>query len=378
MNSQAPTALLQQKIKLVVSDFHLGKGRFLPNKMQNLLEDFIYDAEFSEFVDFYCSKAYANAEVELVLNGDLLNLLQIDTWGVHTHLITERSVLRALERILIGHPLFFQALKRFASTPQHQISYIIGNHDAGMLWPSAKKAFSLALGAEVLFYDEEYEFDGIHVEHGHQHEYLARIDPQNATLKDHLPEPVLNLPWGSLFIAVFLPRVKTERSYIDKVRPFSTFSRWVLIHDFWWGITNYLRAVGFTLHTLFAKSKFHFIKNVKTTLMALKEISLYPNFDRIAFKILEQRHHIHTVIFGHTHIVRYRQWREGQEYFNIGTWNETTNLNFDDFGKRVRLTYALIEYPQNDTPTGSPQPTRPKVRLKEWHGMWRPDSDVIA
>jgi UDP-2,3-diacylglucosamine pyrophosphatase LpxH len=140
-----------RKYKLVVSDFHLGKGRYFRDGTQNILEDFIYDREFAEFVNFHRSGSYADAEVELILNGDILNLLQIDTWGVQTHLISERSVVRAVERIVAGHPEFFEALRSFAATPGHTIAYVVGNHDAGMLWPGPRRVFSEACGARSLF-----------------------------------------------------------------------------------------------------------------------------------------------------------------------------------------------------------------------------------
>ena len=369
------------KYKLVVSDFHLGKGRHFPDKTQNILEDFIYDREFAEFLNYYRLGPYAEAEVELVLNGDILNLLQADSWGVHTHLMTERSVVRAVERIVAGHPEFFQALKRFAGTPGHSISYIVGNHDVGMLWPAPQKTFSEAIGAPVAFFEVSYQFDGIYIEHGQQHERFARIDMERPFITRRLPEPVLNLSWGSLFVAVFLPKLKQERPHIDKVRPFPVFLRWVFIHDVWWGIKSLIRVTKFIFDTVLFHRRYQIHHGVRATLGLLKEISLYPNYDKIAFKILEDREDIHTVIFGHTHIIRYRQWREGKEYFNEGSWNETTNLYLDDYGKHIRLTYAFIEYaapePAGDSSLPA-QPPRPKVRLKEWLGMWKPEIDVLA
>src|SRR6185437_12389193 len=115
-------APVRPKYKVVVSDFHLGKGRHFRDGTQNILEDFIYDKEFAEFLNYYRSGSFADADVEVILNGDILNLLQIDTYGVHTHLITERATIRAVERIVVGHPEFFQALRRFAATPFHSIS----------------------------------------------------------------------------------------------------------------------------------------------------------------------------------------------------------------------------------------------------------------
>jgi predicted patatin/cPLA2 family phospholipase len=50
------------KLKIVVSDFHLGKGKILRDGTQNILEDFIYDREFAEFLAYYRTGPYADAD----------------------------------------------------------------------------------------------------------------------------------------------------------------------------------------------------------------------------------------------------------------------------------------------------------------------------
>lgn len=372
-----PVVHARPKFKLVVSDFHLGKGRYFRDGTQNILEDFVYDREFAEFLTYYRTGEFADAEVELILNGDILNLLQMDTYGVHTHLITERSVIRAVEKIVAGHPEFFQALRRFAAAPHHSIVYIVGNHDAGMLWPGPRKVFSEAVGATVTFCDVSYKADGIYVEHGQQHERFAQVDMRRPFITRGLPEPVLNLPWGSLYVAIMMPKIKQERAHVDKVRPFWAFIRWVMIHDFWWGLKTALRTLKFIFNTILFKNRYQIHQGMRATFGLLKEITLYPDFDKIAFRILEEYEDVHTVIFGHTHILKYRQWREGKEYYNEGTWNETTNLFLDDYGRQVRLTYAFIEYPFHAGPHAGKTP-RPKVRLKQWHGVWKPESDLLV
>ncbi len=373
MNMEESNSSSRPRYKLVVSDFHLGKGRYFADGTQNILEDFIYDREFSEFLTYHRSGNFADAEVELILNGDILNLLQIDTWGVFTHLITERSVIRAVQRIVQGHPEFFLALRKFAAAPFHRVTYIVGNHDAGMLWPGPRKVFSEAVGAEVMFHDVSYQFDGIYVEHGQQHEQFSQIDMSRPFIVRGLPEPVLNLPWGSLFVATLLPEIKKTRPHVDKVRPPSALIMWVLIHDLFWGIKTGLQIAKFVFDTVLFRSRFQIHQGVRATLGLLKEISLYPNYDKIAFRILENFESVSTVIFGHTHILRYRQWRGGKDYFNEGTWNETTNLDLDDYGKQIRLTYAFIEYPMSELVHG-----RPQVRLKQWQGTWKPEVEVLA
>ena len=63
---------------LVLSDFHLGKGRFREDGTINLLEDFDEDEKFSEFIDHYSTGTYYFSDVNVVLNGDIFNLIQMD------------------------------------------------------------------------------------------------------------------------------------------------------------------------------------------------------------------------------------------------------------------------------------------------------------
>ncbi len=374
MSESTPSALAakRRKYKLVVSDFHLGKGRYFSDGTQNILEDFVYDREFSEFLLYHRSGEYQDADVELILNGDILNLLQIDYYGVHTHLFSERSQIHAVRKIVAGHPDFFLALRRWVSTTGHTISYVVGNHDVGMLFKGAQKVFAEACGGEVRFFDVAHVFDGIHVEHGQQYERFAKTNMDRPFITRGVPEPVIDLPWGSLFVAVLLPKIKQTRPHIDKVRPFRDFIVWAIIHDFWWTIRTFLMCVVFTFETLIFKTRYQFRKGVRAQFDLLKEVTLYPSYDRIAFRILDEHPDVNVVVFGHTHILRYRQYREGKEYFNEGSWNEVTNLDLSEYGTRTRLTYGFIEYPLSS----SDAPVRPQVRLKEWKGVWRPEMDI--
>ena len=75
--SQEGTPTLK-KIKLVLSDLHLGKGRQLENGSLNSLEEFYYADKLVEFIQYYSSGAYRDYDVEIIINGDFLNFLQVD------------------------------------------------------------------------------------------------------------------------------------------------------------------------------------------------------------------------------------------------------------------------------------------------------------
>ncbi|MBI2606534.1 MAG: hypothetical protein HYW49_10700 [Deltaproteobacteria bacterium] len=369
-----------RKLKLVVSDFHLGSGLYLKDGTRNILEDFQYDDAFISFLNYHGSGEYFDAEIELVINGDFMNLLQINYKGVHTHLITERIVLEGLRQSVNGHAELFRALRRFAAAPNHSVVYVIGNHDQGMLFGQVRKYFVEVLNHEVRFYDSHYEFDGIRIEHGHMHEWSSRFDSRRYFVSRGLPEPVLNLPWGSRFVAEFLPKIKMERPYVDKVKPFRHLLRWMFVNDTFFAFKAGLRVIWYFIKSLvLQRLGRHF--TWRGTLDLIKSITIYPDFDREARKIMMLNPEIHTLIMGHTHVLHYRRYPEGREYYNIGTWNEATNLSIANLGTMVALSYARIEFPElpadvDPTTAHDKASLRPKVKLKEWKGVWRPEVDA--
>ena len=126
-------------ILLSLSDFHLGKGRFLSNGHHNILEDFFEDDRFIEFLNYYSTGIYEDQEVHLVLNGDILNMIQIDDGGEFSHIMDEEFCVHALSEIYRGRRPFFKALREFQQKEGKEITFIIGNHDAGMAFEKAKK-----------------------------------------------------------------------------------------------------------------------------------------------------------------------------------------------------------------------------------------------
>ena len=359
-----------RRIKIIVNDFHIGKGPLLKDGTVNILEDFRFGPSFADFLGYYCRGEFEGCEVELIINGDFLNLLQIDYLGIHTYLVTERMVTHSVRSIVAGHPDVFEALRAFASFPNRKIAYVIGNHDIGLLFDGPRRVLRDLIGPNLRFYDTYYEFDHIRVEHGHMYEAINATDPQNFVLTDpDYPEPVLNLPWASLFVATFLPKIKKERPFVDKVKPFTGYMRWALLHD-----TLFALRTGFFITFSFLRmislSRKHPLLDFKMSWARLKGTTIYPSFVKEARKILRNNPRLNAVIFGHTHVLRYRQWGGGKEYFNTGTWNEVTSLDIADFGLQTLLTYGFIELP----PQGVNQKAR--IRLKEWKGMWRPEVET--
>jgi UDP-2,3-diacylglucosamine pyrophosphatase LpxH len=356
------------RYKIVVSDLHIGRGRVLPDGAVNILEDFMADRHFIEFLEFYSSGPYFDSEVELILNGDILNLIQVDYRGYYSPILTEEISTEKLRSVVKGHPKVFNALKTFAKIPNHSITYIVGNHDVDMIWDRCKEIFSEAVGSPVKFKNFTYDVDGIHFEHGQNQEAVNALNPKKMFITKGLKEPIINLPWGSHFVINLILPIKMERPAIDKVRPIRSFIRWTFFNDFTWFVKAFFKTLTYFFATRFSKSLYR-TNNLVTTLKIFKEITIKPpSFVSAAKRILEQNPDIHTVVMGHTHHARYVQFQDGREYLNSGTWTEVTSLDLMHFGKGTRYTYVLVDYSRN--------PTRPHAYLKEWLGRWHEDLDV--
>jgi UDP-2,3-diacylglucosamine pyrophosphatase LpxH len=357
-----------KKIKLVISDLHLGKGKILQGGGLNWLEEFYYQEKLVEFFQYYSSGAFRDFEVELIINGDFLNFLQTDYKGHFLTVLTESICVQILKDIINGHQKVFKAMRDFTSNPQNTITYVVGNHDQAMLWPACRALFNEAAGTSVRFKNIVYFFDGVHIEHGHMHEAANRLDPRRFFLKKELVEPILNLPFGSHFFVELVLKIKERYPYIDKIRPFSKMIRWYFINETRMAFFTFFQLVGFFLKSAFTKDHRR-NWSVKKLFQIILESAVFPDLTNAARKILNDER-VHTVIFGHNHIYTYRQWSESKEYFNTGTWTEITSLDVVSFGKITKLTFVLIEYPEDGG--------RPRGRLKEWRGYHRIEEDVAV
>ncbi|MBI2518824.1 MAG: metallophosphoesterase [Bdellovibrio sp.] len=354
---------------LIISDLHLGRGKFFKNGQANILEDFHEDDRFVEFMEHYSSGKYYNAPVHLVLNGDLLNLIQIDLDGVFTHIIDEEVTVRALHSIREGHHAFFEAIKHFADTPNKKITYVIGNHDAGMAFLKAQEAFR-DMTHSLIEFCFEINLGGIHIEHGHRFEAINTVPTQKYFIPGPRGKPILNLPWGSLFCISLLPILKKERPYIDRVRPMRMYVKWCLLNDFF-----FFWRMAWVMARYFIESNFDvYVKqnrNFKTNLKMLKQVTIYPRYERKAKTILKKDRSVHTVIMGHTHLVEWRRFPEGKYYFNSGTWNSIPSIDAAMHAHTTSLTYLLIELDLKESKMKA-------ASIHVWKGKWRPFREEVS
>ena len=356
-------------IILVLSDLHLGKGKFLQNGQLNLLEDFLEDEKFFDFCDYYSKGEYEKLDVHLVLNGDILNLIQIDVDGVFTSIIDDEVTIRAIDAIVKGHPKFFEGLRRFLRIPGKKVTYVIGNHDSGMAFKEAQTALRRYVGEELEFCFEAH-IHGVHIEHGHRFEVINTVPSDKYFMEGPNGKMILNLPWGTLFCINLLPTLRKDRPNIDKVRPLSSYVKWCLFYDFKFFCKMCYHVIRYLVQSNFDE----YIaqnRNFKTTASILKQITIYPLYGKKAKAILRRNPGVHTVVMGHTHVQEWLRFPENKYYFNTGTWNMIPQLDAGQMETSSKFTYVLMRVDKEKKMllNGS---------INLWQGTWKPFREEVS
>ncbi len=357
-----------RKLKLVVSDFHIGCGETLADGRLNPLEDFHFDDKFVEFLDYHSRGDFAEADIELIINGDFFNHLQVDLEAEHAEIIDEREALSRTEAILKGHPLLVEGLRKFAGSPRRSVTFLLGNHDPGLLFASVHALLRRLLGERVRVLLNAHRFDGIHVEHGNQYFADNAYHTRRLFLSRKLPSPVVNLPWGSFFVIHILNKIKLERPYFDKIWPMKQYFRWALVHDTGFACRAIARIIFYFFWLRFRKDP-HRRSSFGRTIRIIKEVPLSPKLHVEAKKLLLADRELKVVVFGHTHGPVIRQFAADKTYINTGVWNEQISMDIANPGRIVRLTYAHLEYDAS----GKVHPS-----LKEWKGSHKIIEEVTV
>lgn len=359
------------KVKLVISDFHLSMGKWLPNGVRNPLEDFLQDEKFAEFLDHYSTGKYESTDVELIINGDFFDPLAVlPVKGMDYPLeVEEPAAVQQFKAIVEAHPTSMSALKRFLNRDK-KIIFRWGNHDAAVLWPAVQtylRDFFSPVRPELLeFQTQPYIFDRICIDHGHQYETINHFDEKNIFI-ERRGRTILNLPFGSFFVMGFLNRIKLSRTYINQVQPLRLYVRISFFLQPLWFTLNGFRVAWFFIKMRLITHPMRFARFRKTVLL-LKEIFFRPSLEHEAEKILNQEGcPFDTIIMGHNHLANYRLFKNGKIYVNTGTWIPITGLEMTTLGRHMLRTYAMIEY----------EGGKPRTSLKVWNGTPRISEDFL-
>lgn len=355
--------------RLVLSDLHLGTGS-RPGEL-NVFEDFHYDDDFAELLAYYDRQAGEDGEIELILNGDVFDLLKVKVGGVFPTEITDEVATEKLRQCLDGHPKFVNALKSLLQRPGRRLVFLPGNHDLDMWFPGPQELFRRyvapgAAGDRVQFVtssDTYYLPEGIQIRHGHQLERIHRVDYDRMTRTRRDGSVVLDLPWGSLWILEVMNPAKAMRSYVDRIQPLGRFLVAGLLFDTRFVLSFlYNSSLYWIRRRLFNRKAWR--ERLEWLPKALREeIIALGGYDEVAVRALKKLRGVQYLIVGHSHGPRYRQLPDGKILINTGTWMRMINLDIRHLGQDSGLTYCRIEYSDDG---------RPRVNLMRWLGPQRP------
>lgn len=254
------------RVVYVVSDLHLGPG-WLPDGEIDPLEDFASDDEFARFLR---TIGTTGSPVELVIAGDFLEYCQTlpeiglaspedDLGCTEAESIRRTRVILGKDRhISSGHPVVFEALRRFMMEG-NSITIIAGNHDIDLLWDGVWALVFDAIyppGAwgdlrlvEYSYTVGQGEGGRVYIEHGHEYDRANRFG-------DRMSQPFgldragnwrLKRCWGTLFVDKVYNQLERERWFIDNVKPILRVVQMGLRNDFRFTATAIALVVRFLL-----------------------------------------------------------------------------------------------------------------------------------
>ena len=366
------------KTIIVISDLHLGAGVNVNNR-RNFLEDFHYDKELIEFIEYHSSGHYLDREIELIINGDFLDLLAVPfVKYFDDEFWSEKASLDKLKMILDAHPGVIDALKDFLSYPNNHIVYILGNHDAELVFESLRDyllelfpesdrdKFRILLNDDTVYIPEE----GIIIKHGHEYELAHQYSVKTCIATDINHHKYFIPPWGSYYVTRVINKFKEDRDYINAVRPINKFIINGIIYDplytfrFMFANFYYFMMVRFVM--IFKQNKrmgevFSHVKN---------DVQLFQAFESLTEEFVTSDANIKALIVGHTHDPVFREYDDGSIFINTGTWTKMYNLDFGKNFHGAKLTFARIDVKEKlvtqDLEVG--RFDHLEISLNEWKG----------
>jgi UDP-2,3-diacylglucosamine pyrophosphatase LpxH len=374
-----PQKININKTIIVISDLHLGAGLSVNNR-RNFLEDFHYDKELIEFIEYYSSGYYLDREVELIINGDFFDLLAVPfVKYFDDEFWSEQASIDKLKMIIDAHGGVIDALRDFITYPNNKVVYILGNHDAELVFESLRdfllsqfpeinrSKFRILLNDDTVYIPEE----GIILKHGHEYEVAHQYSIKDCIATDINHNKYFIPPWGSYYVTRVINKFKEGRDYINAVRPVNKFIINGMIYDtlytfrFMFANFYYFMMVRFVM--IFKQNKklaevFNHVRN---------EMQLFHNYETLTEEYLTSDENIKALIVGHTHDPIFHEYEDGSIFINTGTWTKMYNLDFGKNFHGAKLTFAKIDIKEKLVSNATVSIGRfdhLDISLNEWRG----------
>ena len=339
-----------EKLILVISDLHLGAGAVVEGR-RNALEDFHSDKELVDFFTYYSTGEYASVEVEIIINGDFLDLLAVpfvkcfddEYWS-------EKASLEKLEMILKAHPEVIESIHNFLKQKNKKLVYIIGNHDGELIFDSLQQRFlaefdesvrsNITLSKDIHTYSP---VTGVYLQHGHEYELAHAFDPDESILESSKGDKYFIPSWGSYYVTHVVNKYKQERHHANAVRPIRNF----LIHGL---IFDTFFTLRFMIANAYYFAMVRFLHYFRLKLgwkkifeESINQLALFQDFEDITQDFFKEHQEAKVLIVGHTHEPIFREFKDGTKFINTGTWTRMVNLDLGRQSQETLLTYAKIQ-----------------------------------
>lgn len=332
---------------IVFGDIEMGAG--------NLTDDFIADTQLSRLISRFAVRKHS---IDLILNGDTFDFLKcpgrLQPTIYPRHITKEISVAK-LDLIYKAHTPVFQALKKFVSQKNKRLFFILGNHDHDLVYKEVRDEITRLLGnsSQIFFPGVRYQHNGVHVEHGHQYDFLFQINFEKLFLK-HKGQSILNLPFVTFGLITAAMRLKEEHPFMERIFPrpaLLTHHRVVARKLNRYTIGYFLKSLVFYPFRFYSDPTYSFPTNLLRELY--KRIrTIHWDIDDITtiFKRQAQRSPYKIFVLGHIHEKRIAKG-VNNVIIHPGSWRDEYEFN----AKTRELVPRLKRYVEitihNDQPS---------------------------
>jgi predicted phosphodiesterase len=201
-----------QKEIIVIGDVEMGAGNFT--------DDFISDEALSELI---IELGMRDHPIDLILNGDTFDFLKCPYFEknqlTYPRHITKEISLSKLNLIYHAHNRVFRALRKFSKNEKNHLFFIIGNHDFDLVYTSVQNKIKEYLNnPKNVSFRESYHFQDVYVEHGHQYDFLNKINFDKLFLT-YKKKQILNLPFIALGLISKFMVMKEDHPFLERIFP---------------------------------------------------------------------------------------------------------------------------------------------------------------
>jgi len=213
----------------VISDLHLG-GRAPESGETRGFQITTHGCELADFINNEIAfKQHIAKEVELVINGDVVDFLAEEEWDAFND--DADIALEKMKRIVAQESAVFDALRNVLQNG-HRLTLLLGNHDLELTLPKVRHYLEELLetsGKKYRFiYDgEAYNIGEVLIEHGNRYDAWNKVDYNGLRKVRSLQsrnekidnEYKFKPPKGSILVEKVMNPVKKKYRFVDLLKP---------------------------------------------------------------------------------------------------------------------------------------------------------------